>query len=158
MNEFICSEVKSPSSKQSCFHVGSDRVNVALLHQLTGLISKLSGMQSENPFSGCKKENNHELSQWLPVQTLLLYHIARLDFEWSCHFASFSALSPAFPQVQQSCPCSRVTAVLCLVGHWSSPPLRGESTSLFSCAEVTSHLQASCADWVSLSHVVGCCE
>lgn len=67
--------------------------------------------------------------------------------EWSCHFASFTPVSPAVPQVQQSRPCSRVTAVLCLVGHWSSPPLQGDSTSLFSYTEVTSHLQASCADW-----------
>lgn len=58
--------------------------------------------------------------------------------EWSCRVASFAA----FPQVRRSRPWSGVTAVLCLVGHWSSPPLRGDSTSLFSCTEVTSHLQA----------------
>lgn len=107
------------------------------------------------------KTNIHEGIQWLhgcSFSSHCLFFAISLSIsdymsgtltcsEWNCHFASLAAVSPAFPQVQWSRPCSRVMAELCFVGHWSSPPLRGDSTSLFSSTGVTSHLQASCADW-----------
>lgn len=68
------------------------RVHVTLLHQLTTFIIKLSVLQSENPLNeNRKKTNTRELIQWLrgfsstshylPVRTLFLYQITRLDFD-----------------------------------------------------------------------------
>lgn len=137
------------------------RVPVTLLHQLTAFIIKLSGLGNVFLLSEYKKKTNiHEVIKWLHSQAStcsceLRIHVWTLTCNvWKGpHFAGLTAVSPAIPQMWWSRPCSGVMLLLCLVGHWSSPPLPGHSISPFSCIEVTSHLQASYADceiWVRL--------
>lgn len=98
------------------------RVGVTPLHQLTAFIVKLSRCWSELSLTVDTKKTHLCGSSGLAFRAygLLVWTVGL----WPT-VSEAVTLPAADPQVQHSRLCRWGTGVLCLVGHWSSPPLWG---------------------------------